>query len=211
MACRRNPAHVGPCKRRFPAARACDASASVQKCATVADMHAAGAAVMATTQRVRRYACMLSICRHASRHTAKGHAVCSSLTPYAQECGRLLKCGNHRCKAPCHSGKCLPCTRELHVACACGTTSYRLPCGCDFANSMCGRIACCCVLQVLATTSDKVHAPARSAPSQCTVHTADGKLAPGLPYVLNTVECHASAAMQRTSRPTGRCRHVRVR
>lgn len=47
-----------------------------------------------------------------------------------QECGRLLKCGNHRCRSRCHASACLPCTRELRVACACGATSYRLPCGC---------------------------------------------------------------------------------
>ncbi len=42
----------------------------------------------------------------------------------------MLKCGNHRCFGGCHSGACLPCTREVRVACACGATSYRLPCGC---------------------------------------------------------------------------------
>ena len=49
---------------------------------------------------------------------------------WVQACNRLLKCGNHRCQAPCHTGACLPCTREVRVACACGATSYRLPCGC---------------------------------------------------------------------------------
>ena len=48
-----------------------------------------------------------------------------------QVCGRKLRCGNHKCPAPCHSGPCQPCPLTAQVCCACGGQSYRLPCGAE--------------------------------------------------------------------------------
>ena len=177
---------------------------------------------------------MLSIGSMHSKPSVTGMLyACPSLEPsasgpttHSQECGRLLKCGNHRCKAPCHVGKCLPCTRELHVACACGTTSYRLPCGSVIVCAVGrGSLSACTAgcwhirlpsraslcFQALAITSDEFQATACRVPPPCSVQTADGKPAPSPLSALSIAACHASAAMQRISRPTGRCRHVQLK
>jgi hypothetical protein len=46
-------------------------------------------------------------------------------------CGRKLRCGNHRCPAPCHTGPCRPCPLTLQVACACGAAAMQIPCGAE--------------------------------------------------------------------------------
>ncbi len=46
-----------------------------------------------------------------------------------QVCGRRLRCGNHTDPSPCHAGACLPCPLTASVSCACGRTTYSLPCG----------------------------------------------------------------------------------
>ena len=50
-----------------------------------------------------------------------------------QPCGRKLRCGNHLCPSPCHSGPCQPCPLSAPIACACGQTSYNTPCGTESA------------------------------------------------------------------------------
>lgn len=44
-------------------------------------------------------------------------------------CGRRLKCGNHKCPAPCHRGLCAPCPINVQISCACGATCIQVPCG----------------------------------------------------------------------------------
>lgn len=48
-------------------------------------------------------------------------------------CGRLLKCGNHRCPDLCHRGACSSCREAIfdEVSCSCGRTILQppLPCG----------------------------------------------------------------------------------
>ena len=46
-----------------------------------------------------------------------------------QPCGRKLRCGNHLCPSPCHAGPCQPCPLSATIACACGRTTYSMPCG----------------------------------------------------------------------------------
>ena len=53
------------------------------------------------------------------------HPLCIPL----QVCNRWLRCKNHRCAAPCHSGTCPPCPLTAVIACACGSARYRVPCG----------------------------------------------------------------------------------
>ena len=50
-----------------------------------------------------------------------------------QPCGRKLRCSNHLCPSPCHSGPCQPCPLSAPIACACGQTSYNTPCGTESA------------------------------------------------------------------------------
>ena len=50
-----------------------------------------------------------------------------------QPCGRKLRCGNHLCPSPCHSGPCQPCPLSALITCACGQTSYNTPCGTESA------------------------------------------------------------------------------
>ena len=68
--------------------------------------------------------------RACGRHQCKRRC-CDGTTcpPCPDFCGRRLLCRNHKCVAPCHPGPCLPCPLTSRISCACGQTSYRVPCG----------------------------------------------------------------------------------
>lgn len=62
-------------------------------------------------------------CREVSRDIICGSAE-SRLEGYScgKICGKALKCGNHTCTKPCHTGDCAPCATapEVILTCNCG-------------------------------------------------------------------------------------------
>ncbi|KAK7195513.1 NF-X1 type zinc finger containing protein [Novymonas esmeraldas] len=46
-----------------------------------------------------------------------------------ETCGKLLDCGQHRCKAPCHEGPCPVCTVMVVERCYCGASERKRRCG----------------------------------------------------------------------------------
>ncbi|KXS12957.1 hypothetical protein M427DRAFT_59068 [Gonapodya prolifera JEL478] len=54
-------------------------------------------------------------------------------------CGKLLKCGKHNCKAPCHPGRCGPCleTDMTELRCGCGRTVVKAPVPCGTSVPEC--------------------------------------------------------------------------
>lgn len=60
---------------------------------------------------------------------ARSHALPAPSLSCGQTCGRLLVCGNHRCKKDCHPGQCEPCREMEIVRCFCGNNSTQVRCG----------------------------------------------------------------------------------
>uniref|UniRef100_A0A7S3DER7 R3H domain-containing protein n=1 Tax=Palpitomonas bilix TaxID=652834 RepID=A0A7S3DER7_9EUKA len=52
-------------------------------------------------------------------------------TPFecGEVCGKMLRCGKHKCEQSCHAGPCPPCTRQEPQKCFCGSTAAMKPCG----------------------------------------------------------------------------------
>ncbi|EIE25322.1 hypothetical protein COCSUDRAFT_65191 [Coccomyxa subellipsoidea C-169] len=67
--------------------------------------------------------------RACGRHACKKRCCDGNHPPCDQVCGRRLRCDNHTDPSPCHAGACLPCPLTASVSCACGRTTYSLPCG----------------------------------------------------------------------------------
>lgn len=74
----------------------------------------------------RRCQAMRACGRHQCKRRCCDGSACGACD---QPCGRRLRCDNHVCPAPCHAGPCQPCPLTATVACACGGTSYAVPCG----------------------------------------------------------------------------------
>ncbi|KAF6263962.1 hypothetical protein COO60DRAFT_1292737 [Scenedesmus sp. NREL 46B-D3] len=71
--------------------------------------------------------------RACGRHACKRRCCDGSCPPCEEVCGRWLRCRNHKCPSACHSGPCRPCPLTQRLSCACGSTSYTLPCGAESA------------------------------------------------------------------------------
>lgn len=62
---------------------------------------------------------------------SKPRSKCTDAIPTCgQVCGKMLKCGKHKCPFACHLGDCMdPCTQIEKVRCACEQKQFTIPCG----------------------------------------------------------------------------------
>ncbi|KAJ4462343.1 putative Transcriptional repressor NF-X1 [Paratrimastix pyriformis] len=60
-------------------------------------------------------------------------------------CERVLSCGLHRCRQPCHAGDCPPCQHVEVATCHCGALTREMPCGTTAfsCGKPCGRTFAC--------------------------------------------------------------------
>ncbi|CAD6188192.1 unnamed protein product [Caenorhabditis auriculariae] len=57
-------------------------------------------------------------------------------------CGKMLKCGNHRCTNVCHSGDCDSCNERVFQVCYCGKENREVSCGNDPQTSFSCKSPC---------------------------------------------------------------------
>ncbi|KAH7677878.1 NF-X1-type zinc finger protein NFXL1 protein [Dioscorea alata] len=67
--------------------------------------------------------------RDCGKHACRRRCCDGSCPPCPEICGRKLRCNNHKCHSPCHRGTCAPCPLMVTIPCACGETSFEVPCG----------------------------------------------------------------------------------
>ncbi|XP_059063722.1 NF-X1-type zinc finger protein NFXL2 isoform X2 [Cryptomeria japonica] len=69
--------------------------------------------------------------RDCGRHPCKRRCCGGDCALCTEVCGKKLRCNNHKCPSPCHRGICAPCPVTVRISCACGETSYEVPCGAE--------------------------------------------------------------------------------
>ncbi|BFI43214.1 NF-X1-type zinc finger protein NFXL1 [Marchantia polymorpha subsp. ruderalis] len=67
--------------------------------------------------------------RDCTRHPCRKRCCDGDCPPCHEVCGKRLRCKNHKCPAPCHREACAPCPVSVRISCACGVTSFEVPCG----------------------------------------------------------------------------------
>ncbi|MQL71057.1 hypothetical protein Taro_003363 [Colocasia esculenta] len=71
----------------------------------------------------------IKTCHCGKTALRRSRASCLEPIPTCSEvCGKLLLCGNHRCKETCHEGNCPPCMAMVNQKCRCGSISRLVEC-----------------------------------------------------------------------------------
>ncbi|XP_004512772.1 NF-X1-type zinc finger protein NFXL1 [Cicer arietinum] len=67
-------------------------------------------------------------CCGKTRLEEERHSCMDPIPTCSQVCGKLLHCGIHACKDPCHVGECPPCKVLISQKCRCSSTSRTVEC-----------------------------------------------------------------------------------